>query len=179
MTSLTSFIPTLAPVFGMTPAALYERQRALVRLGHLPAPVGRGRGSGATLNASTISWIFIAVLAADNLSEMDRRVGRLANALSAAGPCRKSGAKTFRAAIQAALSSIELSESVAVVRVARADPYAEISWSHASRNVRIVSRFGSREDSTRLFSIEAVLAGKALADVAAGLHAADPQRRLR
>jgi hypothetical protein len=176
MVSLTSFIPNLAPIFGMTPAALYERQRALVRLGHLPAPVGRGRGSGSTLNASTVSWIFMAVLAADNLSEMDRRVARLAQAAAAGGRCRKSGANTFRAAIQATLSQTELAQNVDVVRAVRQIPYAVISWKQDSGPVRYDTRFGTGAGSGPQLSIEAVLAGKALAEVAARLKTVGVQQ---
>ena len=66
----TSLIPELAPFFRLTPAALYERQRALVRLHHLPAPEGRGRGSGAEASPETLAKLVLAAMATDNLSDL-------------------------------------------------------------------------------------------------------------
>lgn len=80
MPSLTSILPDLAPTFRLTTAALYERQRALVRLGLLPTPHGRGRGSGAEAAPDTIALLTIAILATDNLSDTDGRITQLAAA---------------------------------------------------------------------------------------------------
>jgi hypothetical protein len=80
MTSLTSFLPILVSHLGISQAAIYERQRALVRLGLLPKPVGRGRGSGADASPHSVSLIIPSALATDNLSDMDERIVGLARA---------------------------------------------------------------------------------------------------
>ena len=54
---------------GMTPAALYERQRALVREGLLAAEAGRGPGSGVRATAPAVALLVLSVLATDRLSK--------------------------------------------------------------------------------------------------------------
>jgi len=61
----------------MSPAALYERQRVLVRLGVLTERKGRGPGSGVKLTAESLAALLTSVLITDNLSEVDDRVDRL------------------------------------------------------------------------------------------------------
>ncbi|TWI73634.1 hypothetical protein IQ16_01772 [Bradyrhizobium huanghuaihaiense] len=78
MRSLTSFLPDLVPIFGISEQAIYERQRALVRIGMLAAPKGRGRGSGVEATPGTVARLLVAVLATDNLSDTDERVHKLA-----------------------------------------------------------------------------------------------------
>jgi hypothetical protein len=78
MSSLTSFLPELIPLFGMTEQAIYERQRALVRMKMLAAPKGRGRGSGVEATPETVARLIVALLATENLSDTDDRVQRLA-----------------------------------------------------------------------------------------------------
>jgi hypothetical protein len=80
MASLKSFLYGLAPILGMTGAALYERQRSLIALGVLEATPGRGPGSGVPLTADNIAAVVISVLAAENLSEIDKDVVALCKA---------------------------------------------------------------------------------------------------
>jgi hypothetical protein len=91
MGSLTGFLPTLAPRLGLTPAALYERQRLLVKMKLLQKPVGRGRGSGAIASPETVAWVILAVLVADNLSDIGGRLKVFAHGKIGArkGPFRK------------------------------------------------------------------------------------------
>ena len=81
MASLKSFLYGVAPLLGMTGAALYERQRALVDLGVLEAVPGRGPGSGVPLTPENIAAVIISVLAAENLAEVDDRVVGIINAV--------------------------------------------------------------------------------------------------
>jgi hypothetical protein len=74
MASLKSFLYGAAPILGMTGAALYERQRALVNLKVLEPVSGRGPGSGVPLTPYNIAAVIISVLAAENLAEVDQRV---------------------------------------------------------------------------------------------------------
>ena len=46
MRSIKSLLNQLSPILDMSPGAIYERQRALVRLGALRAVPGKGPGSG-------------------------------------------------------------------------------------------------------------------------------------
>jgi hypothetical protein len=112
MISLKAFLPALAAAFEMSPAALYERQRALVRLGLLPSPSTRGRNSGgADANPDTVALMLIAVLATDNLSETDRRIVSLATARAInpssgkSGRCKVTAERTFRGALRSMLSA--------------------------------------------------------------------------
>lgn len=116
--SLTSVLPALAPSLGMTPTALYERKRALIKLGMLPSPQGRGRRSGAAATPDTVALLIIAALATDSLSETDERVEKLAiTPLTASNKgtsrfkpvgrldrCRWTGTRTFVDAVAFLLS---------------------------------------------------------------------------
>lgn len=80
MAGLKSFLLAVAPLLGVTSAALYERQRALVTLGALKSAAGRGPGSGVPLTPENFAAILISVLATENLSDVDKRVVSLINA---------------------------------------------------------------------------------------------------
>jgi hypothetical protein len=112
MISLKAFAPVLAETLGTTTAAVYERQRALVRQGLLPAPVGRGRGNGVPATAETVAMIIIAMMVTDNLSDTDDRVRRVAGAeffgkrLGRHLPkpkCALTGKRNFKSAVVALL----------------------------------------------------------------------------
>src|SRR4029077_11888225 len=79
MVSRKAFSETLAPLLASTPAALYERQRALIRLGMLPQAV-QGRGKGLPATPETVAMLLVAVMTTDNLSDTDLRVRRMAQA---------------------------------------------------------------------------------------------------
>src|SRR6266478_7122708 len=95
MMSLKAFAPILASTLGTTPAAIYERQRALIRAGALPTPVGRGRGNGLPATAETAALMLMAFMVTDNLSDTDGRVQKLAEARFSRHPER--GPKLMRA----------------------------------------------------------------------------------
>ena len=80
MAGLKSFLPMLSPWVGVTPLALYERQRALVSLGVIKSAGGRGPGSGVPFTAENVAAILISLLASDSLSDVDQRVVDLCNA---------------------------------------------------------------------------------------------------
>jgi hypothetical protein len=112
MISLKAFAPALASTLGTTPAAIYERQRALVRQGLLPTPVGRGPGNGIPATAETVAMILIALMVTDNLSDTDNRVKRVAAAkvneeqIPLRG-CGLTGKRDFRSALIAILKMTE------------------------------------------------------------------------
>jgi hypothetical protein len=105
MSGLKSFLHAISPIIGVSPAALYERQRALVKLGLLSVAPGRGPGSGVPLSADNVAAMIICVLATDGLSEVDQRVVELCNAPPDISTAlsrihwTKSGKPTFRSEI--------------------------------------------------------------------------------
>src|SRR5262245_15977542 len=80
MAGLKSFLQGVAPILGVSPAALYERQRALVSIGVLEATTGRGPGSGVPFTADNVAAILISLLAAESLSKVDKCVADLCSA---------------------------------------------------------------------------------------------------
>ena len=99
--SLKAYAPLLAWRLGTTPAALYERQRALVRDGMLDQTAGRGPGSGVKVDPYAIAILLIAVLATDSLSETVEKV-RMFAAAKASNPdglCPLTGEQTFAEAV--------------------------------------------------------------------------------
>jgi hypothetical protein len=103
LTSLKSLIPTLAKVVELSPAALYERQRALVRGGVLKAKPGRGPGSGVPGTPHAAITLLISILATSSLSEVVDETKRLISLKSVDGTCPVTGKKTFGAALTAIL----------------------------------------------------------------------------
>ena len=115
MISLKAFCEDLAPMLGLSPAALYERQRALIRIGELPEPTkGRGHGLGAT--AETVAILVSAVMVTDNLSDTDVRVHQLGRARSRPR-CQLTGKTFFGDALSAIFASSELASRVIRIRV--------------------------------------------------------------
>ena len=99
--SLKAYAPLLAWRLGTTPAALYERQRALVRDGILEQSEGRGPGSGVHAAPYSVALLLVAILATDSLSETAEKVKIFAPAKSAAadGHCTLTGEPTFVEAV--------------------------------------------------------------------------------
>jgi hypothetical protein len=128
MISLKAFLPVLSRLVELSPAALYERQRALVRLGLLPRPTAPGRNSGAAMaTPDAVAMILIAVLATDNLSEIDDRIQTLAKRKAIdpetgkPGRCRFTGKHTLHEALTEVLTYPEVpsAESIEVTRKAK------------------------------------------------------------
>ena len=94
MISLNKFLPQISGFLNVTPAALYERQRQLVRLGILTAEKGRGPGSGVKLSADGVAALIVALLATDNLSDTNDQI-RLFLDSRPLVKSAKIGAKTF------------------------------------------------------------------------------------
>ena len=99
--SLKAYAPRLASRLGTTSAALYERQRALVRAGLLVQPEGRGPGSGVPVRPYEVALLLIAVLATDSLSDTSENARRVSMARSSAknNLCPFTGEQTFVEAV--------------------------------------------------------------------------------
>jgi len=116
MASLRAFLNGLAPILGMTGATLYERQRVLTTLGVLEATPGRGPGSGVPLTADGVAAVIISLLATDALSEVDKRVVALCNAVPQAvhdrgltmGDWKRRGSPTFKTELGRVLSGLPM-----------------------------------------------------------------------
>jgi hypothetical protein len=124
MTSLKSMTPTLAGWIGITPAALYERQRALVRAGLLNPELGRGPGSGVRATPESVAMLLVAVLATDSLSETAQQTKTLAN-LQSRTKCLLTGKRTFARALAAVLASPETSRQVIYIEARRSAVWAD------------------------------------------------------
>lgn len=179
MPSLTSFLPQIAPTLGLTKDALYERQRALVRMRLLPTPQGRGRGSGAEATPDTVALLIIACLATDNLSDTDGRVQKLAFAPFIQDKkhkvCPTTGKRSFAEALGFLLSedasAVDKVSNHTSVTVSRFEPSARVasSW----RELKF-SQFGhSDKTKGQHLSVEAELPKAALQSIRKALQAAN------
>jgi hypothetical protein len=151
MISLKAFLPVLASILNISPAALYERQRALVRLKLLRPEKGRGPGSGVTLTHESVAILLIALAVTDNLSETDERVIALCRA-------RPKSAKAlpypfenlFCEAMTKLLSSWDFASSLQEVVVDRNAISSTIKYRRGPRKVS-ESHFRSRADEADLW----------------------------
>lgn len=121
-------MPGLAPMLGLTTEALYERQRALTRLGVLPVEKGRGPGSGVQATPQAVAALFIAALATDNLSEVDDRVTDLISAPATRERCPLTKAPNFGVAIATLLTSKPARDRLIRVRAHREMTTATIEF---------------------------------------------------
>jgi hypothetical protein len=158
MSSLRAFIPVISPALGLSPLAVYDRTRPLIRLGMLPTPQGRGRGSGAEATPETVAALIIAVLATPNLSDTDARVRKLADAPYVDEQRRKTcpitGERTFGAALTETLRANEIDDDL-VVQVSRERIAAKITG-------RTVSYFGLLPQPASSVEVDASLPPAAL-----------------
>jgi hypothetical protein len=129
MAGLKAFLPEISRIFSTTPAALYERQRALVRLGLLTGAEGRGPGSGVPLSADNLAALIIALAVTDNLSDTDARVQKLCDAAPVfKSICPFTKATNLRAALAAVLSSAKLAKQLWLFSVDRNELSAMILY---------------------------------------------------
>ena len=127
MISLKAYIPVLARQLESSPAALYERQRALVRAGLLDTGDGRGPGSGVRATPKAVAHLLIAVLAAEDLKDVEERARATAGALFLdGGKCPITKARRFDDALAWVLRSRENSEKIHDVDVSRRSIFATI-----------------------------------------------------
>jgi hypothetical protein len=142
MSSLKAFLLQLADVIGTTPAALYERQRALVRQGVLRPLVGRGPGSGVKLSADAVAALLISMGAAGSLSEVDSRIIKYCEAQSAIGKCLFTNQKRLRGALAAILTDPNLLGRTGDIVVHHEYPLATIDYRREDGEIEL-SLFGT------------------------------------
>lgn len=161
MISLKAFLPFLSRLLELSPAALYERQRALVRLDLLPRPSAPGRNSGAAMaTPDSVAMMLIAVLATDNLSEMDSRIKNLAKKKAIdphtgnARPCPVTGEFVLQEALTVVLSrsNVASNMSIEVLRKAKTarfvsssngvDRFSDFGQSAPRKGIELKATFG-------------------------------------
>jgi hypothetical protein len=141
MSGLKSFLHALGPVVGMNPAALYERQRALVRHGILQPIPGRGPGSGVELSAYSVATLLIACAAAPSLSDLDGRIAQYCKAPAFDEICPLTGKKNFREALQAILEEKALMERVHFISVDHNTPDIFIEFTQRRKHMQSIFRW--------------------------------------
>jgi hypothetical protein len=160
MNSLKQFIPLLADVFvNLSEHALYERQRALVRAGLLKPVAGRGPGSGVPLNPETVAMLMVAVLATDNLSEVEVKTKILLGGIRIKTPKTRDilpGVNNLHAAITRAMSSDDDSDRILRVKVNRTQPSASV-YTHKEPTQPVF--FASTANIRGNFSVESTFHG--------------------
>lgn len=156
----------------MTPDALYERQRVLVRSGALAAPAGRGPGSGIRAMPATVTQVIIAVLATDNLSEIDEMARKLGSGRAEHDVCPLTGARDFVGALELIFASQVLAKKVFSIDVARSNLKATIVYQRKGRKSLDFSVFGKRPVLRGLhrLSVEASLPGQTVREICDNLQ---------
>ena len=174
--SLKAYAPLLAWRLGTTPAALYERQRALVREGMLDQSAGRGPGSGVQVGLYPVALLLVAVLATDSLSETAERVRifAAAKAIAANGLCPLTGQQTFVEAVARVLDRGQPHwRKIQCITVHRTSGHGVIASRDLSRTDSIfaaqVPIDAKLRASTRL-EVNAMLTSELIKDIAADLQ---------
>ena len=162
--SLKSLIRDVSAFTGMSEAAVYERQRALVRAGLLKTERGRGPGSGVRGTPESVALLLISLLATGNLSEAGISTRILADRENKEGFCPLTGKRTFGEAMTAILASKDLAQRVIAINVSQEIREAEIAYRNPRNGGSISSsKFGlAGEAEEPGMSLRASLSGDVL-----------------
>jgi hypothetical protein len=159
MISLKSYCGPLSKILGLTPDALYERQRVLARSGYLSGAIaGKGPGSGIRATPANVTKLVLSTLATDALSEIEEKTRKLAAAKHGGGKCPLTGETKFQNALEKILSVGDLTESVLAIEVRRVGMMARIGFRRSDDHLA-VSEFGKAEESGMSLQITAKLTG--------------------
>lgn len=183
--SLKAYASLLAWRLGTTPAALYERQRALVRDGILDQSEGRGPGSGVQVGPYPVALLLVAILATDSLSETGEkaRLFATAKASTADGLCPVTREQTFVEAVARVLESAHW-QKIKSITVGRTSGHGVIAFedklSHTdSIFAAQVPKDAKLRASTRL-NVSAMLTRDLIIDIARDLKKiAESEQRSR
>ena len=172
--SLKGYTPTLAGLLSTTPAALYERQRALVRAGLLDAGDGRGPGSGVRATAPSTALLLLSVLATEHLSETERRVSALAMMRPARSTrCPFTEMTTFVDAFAVLLSQLAKAALVSEVKVSRTADRAQILFRDLEDNRKPkISEFVGANSKEPAIAVVATLGAQVLLRIAKDVRGA-------
>ena len=165
MSSLKGYTPALARHLGTSPAALYERQRELVRSGALDAGDGRGPGSGVRATSPSVAMLLIAVLATDSLSETGEMVGLLAKAKTASEFYLFKGTKTLVDTLAFMLTSKVWSSKIEQISIVRTHRIAVVQYREGGK-LKSAEFHANAPSPDFVLRIEAALPGKAFRAIA-------------
>ena len=142
--SLKGLISHVSALTGMSEAAVYERQRALVRAGLLKTERGRGPGSGVRGTPKSVALLLISLLTTGNLSEAGVSTRIFANLENKEGSCPLTGKRTFAEAVTAILESKELAQRIIAINVSQEIRETEIAYRDPNKGGSIPSssKFG-------------------------------------
>jgi hypothetical protein len=157
MASLKAFLTTFGSAVSMPEAALYERQRALVRHGILKPTPGRGPGSGVELSTYSVATLLIACVATPSLSEVDERIQNYCDAAAFDQICPLTGKSSFRDAIIALLEQKTLVDRVQYISSVHQIPDCVISFTQARKTMNSLFRWKRDDRSVKgIFSSSVV-----------------------
>lgn len=148
MPSLKTYTAKLAELLGITPAVIYERQRALVRAGLLSYDDGRGPGSGVKATPASVATLIVATMSANNLAETAERTLDIARAKST-----KAGREFFLDTVVELLKSRKLAATVHQITISRSSADASISTGRTGlHNVQRFTYGSQRKLSVRIIA---------------------------
>jgi hypothetical protein len=163
MRSLKGYAPKLATMLATTEAAIYEKQRTLVRAGLLKTIPGRGPGSGVPASPRSVALIMLAVMASESLSTTVSRVRTTAGLIYRSGKIFREGA-TLLDTLEELLSDPSRATEVAFLEVSRNLPVANIRghW----KTDKGMAFFGPPPKPKDLFFITATIENPAITNIA-------------
>lgn len=150
MIGLKTYLPALASHLATTADALYERQRKLVKSGVMVGSTGRGPGSGVRVSPNTVSLMIIAMMATDELTDLENSVQKLALQKSDSSRCPLTGASNFGDALAFIISNEALASSVISISVVRSQRFAEVTFQKRGSSRYDGSSFGRPKASIRV-----------------------------
>lgn len=163
--SLKGYIPALARLLGTTPAALYERQRALVRAGLLASEEGRGPGSGVRTTESSVASLLLSVLSTERLSDAEARTRSIAELQPLGGNyCPYTRRPSFGKALVYILSATGVVAGVDKISVSRTADRARLHYYDNSGDPK-VSEFVGPNAAEPAISVIASLNDRALTQI--------------
>jgi hypothetical protein len=150
MASLKAFVPELSRLLGTTPAALYERQRALVREKLLEQTEGHGPGSGVKATPLNLARLIIAATASEDLAacaERTRGIGESCPIVAAKkgdlGFIKDATFETFLAALLAGQNPYASAANVAEIEIHRTADRATIRFRKRVRGISRIDFLGA------------------------------------
>lgn len=170
MFALKTYLQSIAPLLGASGDALYERQRALVRMGVLHAGAGRGPGSGVKATPESIGMLLLSFLGTEGPAGTAEKTAALAQLSPSDGDrCPLTGQRSLIDAIVSILRSESLGRKVEDLTVSRTIGRATISFRDRPRGKVKTSTFGQASEDEGFYFVKAGLSGAVLNSVALDL----------
>lgn len=168
MNSLKAYTLTLARHLGMSPNALYERQRELVRHGLLDVGRKRGPGGGVRTTQESIALLTLSAMASESLVDTARKTKAVADAqIIETTSGTFVGYRTLLQAFSRVLVQQSLA-SKATLTISRTAPRATLvlRGSHSPFRPEEMFAFGEIAEETAGISVVAILSNTTLKAIA-------------